>query len=101
MLTESFGAPPDEKFTICTMRHERDVFLELDQYPSQAMTRPRRANALPPGIAMATFLHPDFDSIQSGWITLPTRRDGPVYKGRRAGTIQAPDGTLVEIVEAA
>ena len=101
MLTQSFGTPTDQKYTICTMTHERDVFLELDQYPSQATTRPRNTDALPPGIAIATFLHSDFDSVQSPWIMPPTRRDRAIYNGARAGTVQAPDGTLVEIVEAA
>jgi catechol 2,3-dioxygenase-like lactoylglutathione lyase family enzyme len=101
MLTNAFGTPADQKFTICTMTHERDVFLELDQYPVQATARPQQAGTLPPGIAIASFLNPDFDSVQADWITPPTRRAGPLYNGARVGTVQAPDGTLVEMIEAA
>ena len=33
------------------------------------------------------------------WITPPTVRDSAVYAGKRAGTVRALDGTLVELVE--
>jgi hypothetical protein len=49
---------------------------------------------------MATFLHPDLDSLPGPWITPPGPREGPLYGGRRAATLLAPDGVLVEIVEA-
>jgi hypothetical protein len=81
------------------MTHERDVFLELDQYPGAATPRPVHAGELPPGIAIATFKHPEFDRLTGPWIVPPARRDGIVYKGGRAGTMRAPDGTLVEVVE--
>lgn len=100
MLAKAFGTPPDQKYTICTMTHERDVFLELDQYPAQAEARPKIQGALPPGIAIASFRCPNFDRIARYWIAPPIKRDGPIYDGARAGTVQAPDGTLVEIIEA-
>lgn len=104
MLAAAFGTPKERLYTIATMTHGRDVFLELDQYPEEAVPRPRRAGELPPGVALATFLHPDFDAVAeavgAGWIAPPARRDGPVYGGGRAGVLAAPDGTLVEVVEA-
>lgn len=101
MLAKAFGAPPDQLYTISTVIHERDVFLELDQYPEMATARPAHPGALPPGVAMATLKTPDFDAINGEWITPPVKRDGPVYAGMRAGTLRAPDGSLVEIVEVA
>jgi catechol 2,3-dioxygenase-like lactoylglutathione lyase family enzyme len=100
MLAKAFGTPPGQKYTICTMTHGRDVFLELDQYPVQAKPRPKSHGALPPGIAIASFRCPDFDGIARDWIVPPAKRNGPIYDGARAGTVQAPDGTLVEIIEA-
>lgn len=99
MLANAFGLPSEQTHTIATMVHGRDVFLELDQYPPAATPRARREGELPPGIAIGSFRHPEFDRLSGPWITPPVRRDGPVYRGGRAGTIAAPDGSLVEVVE--
>jgi catechol 2,3-dioxygenase-like lactoylglutathione lyase family enzyme len=99
-LAQSFGTPEGQIYTICTMTHGRDVFLELDQYPASATPRARNAGALPPGIAMATFRCADFAKIPGQWIVPPVPRTGPIYGGAMAGTLQAPDGTLVEVVAA-
>lgn len=100
MLAKSFETPADRKFTISTLVHERDVFLETDQYPPEAAPRPCRPGELAPGVAICTLLHPGFDSIRGDWITPPARMDGLIYGGRRSGVLRAPDGALVEVVEA-
>ena len=100
MLAKSFGLPMSDLHEIATMVYGRDVFLELDQYPGTATPRPTAVGELPPGIAFATLIHPQFDEIQGPWIEPPAARTGVVYGGRRAGTLCAPDGTLLEIVEA-
>jgi len=100
VINDAFALPADTQHTLVTLTHARDVFLELDQYPAQTTPRPAEAGALPPGVAIATFRHPDFGSLSGPWITPPAMREGPMYGGRRAGTLRAPDGTLVEIVEA-
>lgn len=99
MLAQSFGTPKEQLYTIATMTHGRDVFLELDQYPQAATSRPQIKDALPPGAALVTLKHPEFDRVKGGWITPPRRRPGPVYGGGRVGTLRDPDGALVEIVE--
>ena len=57
----------------------------------------------PQGVAVGTFLHPDFDSLNTRcrnlWITPPAVHTSAIYGGKRAGTLRAPDGTLLEIVE--
>ena len=60
MLANAFGTPLDELHAISTMVHERDVFLELDQYPDAATARPGFDGWLPPGVAVGSFWHPDF-----------------------------------------
>ena len=100
-LAQSFGTPAGDIYTICTMTDERDVFLELDQYPAMATTRSQIAGALPPGMAIATFRCANFEALPGRWITPPVARSGPIYGGAKAGTLQAPDGTLVEVVAAA
>ena len=99
MLAGAFGTPMDELHRIATMVHARDVFLELDQYPKAATARPRHDGMLPPACAIGTLWTPDFDALPGGWITEPIRREGAIYKGKRAATLSAPDATLVEIVE--
>ncbi len=100
MLAQSFGTPPDDRYTIATLTHGRDVFLELDQYPSQASARPGHSGDLPPGIALATLIHPEFDALPGPWIDPPRVLRGAIYGGRRAGTMRAPDGTLIEVIAA-
>ena len=102
MLAQSFGTPPDRLFELCTGVHERDVFLEFDQYPPAATPRPQFNAMLPPGAAMGTFHIPDFASRQSAWadwiIAPPARYDGPLYAGRLSATLRGPDGTLFEVI---
>ncbi|MBY0423901.1 MAG: VOC family protein [Parvularculaceae bacterium] len=99
MLAAAFGTPKEQLYSIATMTHGRDVFLELDQYPDAATVRPQVKGALPPGVAVVTLKHPDIDSVKGDWISPPTRRDGPIYGGGRVGVLRDPDGALVEIVE--
>ena len=103
MLANAFGTPLDELHAISTMVHGKDVFLELDQMPPQATKRPHYENELPQGVALGTFLHPDVDAIvarnEGLWIAPPAVRVGAVYGGKRAATLRALDGTLVELVE--
>ncbi|MEM8985932.1 MAG: VOC family protein [Pseudomonadota bacterium] len=99
MLAKAFGTPLDELHTISTVIHDKDVFLELDQLPDVAGPRPGPKDALPPGVAMATLKAPDFDAIAGDWAAPPAARDGAIYGGGRSGTLIAPDGTRVEIVE--
>lgn len=100
MIAKAFGLPIEQKHAIATAAHGRDVCLELDQYPAAAAARPQRPLDLPPGIAIGTLLHPAFDTLQGPWICQPVRRAGAIYGGSRVGTLRAPDGTLVEVMEA-
>ena len=98
LLAEAFGTPLSEKYTLATMTHDHDVFLECDQYPKAATARPTPRGALPPGFAMASFECPNLERITETWIRPPIVQHGPLYGGRRAGTLRAPDGTLVEVI---
>ncbi len=101
MLAKAFDLPEEDLHTIATMVHGRDVFLELDQYPPAATTRPGDNHDLPQGVAIGSFRHPEFAAIASSApaIAPPAHFDSVVYGGRRALTLRAPDGSLVEIVE--
>lgn len=99
MIANAYDLPVEQKHRIATMIHERDVFLELDQYPGGAVHRAQYTDMLPPGCAIGTLWTPSFDALPGPWITPPAHRDGPIYKGRRSATVKDPDGALVEIVE--
>ena len=100
MINDAFALPSDSRHTLATATWEGDVFLEFDQYPDEATPRSGHAGALPPGIALTTIKHPAFDAVLGEWIVAPTVREGAVYGGKRAGTLQVPDGVLIEVVEA-
>ena len=99
VLSDAFGLAPDHKHAIATLSHGRDVFLEVDQYPADAGPRARRPGELPPGVAMATFVHPDFDALEGPWIAAPQAPPGVIYGGARSATMIGPDGALIEVVE--
>jgi len=99
MIAKAYGTPLDELHKICTLIHDKDVFLELDQYPDAAITRPKHDGMLVPGCAIGTLYHPDFDALPGPWLSPPTVRDGEIYKGKRVGVLKDPDGTLIEMVE--
>jgi len=100
MLANSFGKPLDTLYTIATMVHERDVFLEFDQYPDEAISRPTDNGKLAPGVSIVTLKTPDIKKLSPNWIVEPQIHKSLLYDGKLAGCKQAPDGTLVEIVEA-
>jgi catechol 2,3-dioxygenase-like lactoylglutathione lyase family enzyme len=104
MLANAFNVPHSRKFTIATVIHERDVFLEFDQMPPWATARPCHAGQLSPGVSACTLLTPDFDArinaLEEWIIAPPVRHDGAIYDGRLSATVRGPDGTLYELVSA-
>ena len=82
MLSKAFGLEPNHIHRITTLTHGRDVFLETDQYPPAATPRPQAPGELPPGVAMATLHHPDFDALEGPWITRPVPREGGALSRR-------------------
>jgi len=104
MINKAFDLPSDTKHGLATLKHERDVFLEIDDYPEGTTARRAHKDMLPPCAAIGSFIHPEFDKLlkvnKDNWITPPVKRDGVIYKNKRAGTLRAPDGTLIEMIEA-
>lgn len=104
MINNAFDLPSHTKHALATLKHERDVFLEIDTYPDAATPRDTHKDMLPPCAAIGSFIHPDFDRLakinEGHWITPPETRNGVIYMGKKAGTLRDPDGTLIEIIEA-
>jgi len=101
MISKAFALDADTKHSIATAGHDIDTFLEFDQYPREATTRPREPDALPPGIALVTLDHPDLGSVSAPWIIPPAPRPDAISGGRRTGVVSGPDGSLIELVQRA
>ena len=103
MINDAYGLPSDQQHAIATLTHERHVFLELDQYPTEAIHRPGGTDDLPAGISLGSFRTPRFAAInerlQDQWLAAPAAFDSIVYDGRRAATVRGPDGTRFELIE--
>ena len=54
MIAKAYGTPLDELHRICTLIHDDDVFLEVDQYPIAAVSRAHHDGMLVPGCAIGT-----------------------------------------------
>ena len=102
MLANAFGLPHEQLHAIATMVHGRDVFLELDQYPPEAVPRPRHDGWLPPGVAVGSFWHPDFDRLAANAgdvaVGTPATHASAIYGGKPALTLRDRDGTLIELI---
>jgi catechol 2,3-dioxygenase-like lactoylglutathione lyase family enzyme len=103
MLANAFEVPFEDKFTIATLTHDRDVFYEFDQMPPAATARPAWVGRLPQGVAISSIIVPDFAErvrTHATWlIAPPVPRLGEIYKGKRTATMRGPDGILFELVE--
>jgi len=104
MINDAFDLPNTTKHPLATLTHERDVFLEIDDYPQNTIDRPRHNDMLPPAAAIGSFIHPAFQSLKTinkdHWITPPQKHDGIIYNGKQSAALHDPDGTLIEIIEA-
>lgn len=98
MIAHAFDLPITDLHEIATAKWQGDVFLEFDQYPAQAVSRPTLPGALPPGVAICTLLHPAFDALALDWVAPPVVRPGVVYDGRTVGVVKTPEGALVEVI---
>lgn len=99
MINKAHGLADGTLHALATVKHGRDVFLEVDQYPDGSTARPRREGELYPGIALATLYHPDFEAVLTRTGATALTPPGIIYGGKRAFTLTTPDGTLIEIVE--
>ena len=101
MLAKAYGKDLSTQYRLTTVTHDFDVFLEIDQYPDAATARPRHDGLLPPGCAMTTFWHPDFDLVRQAQKIDTQSLEGAIYDGQPSLVMQGPDGALVEVVAGA
>jgi catechol 2,3-dioxygenase-like lactoylglutathione lyase family enzyme len=100
MINNAFGLSADTQTTITMVQHSRMPIVEVDDYPNEAIERPRHPGLLPPGNALVSLAVRDLDACDVSWITEPCAREGALYTGRRVATTIGAGGELVELVEA-
>lgn len=98
MINKAFALPDGTQSTISMLQKGRLPIIEVDGYPPAATARTTGAGLLPPGNALVTLA---VDRLPDGveWLAEPAPRTGPLYAGRRAGTLRGPAGELLELVE--
>lgn len=99
MLAKAYGKDLSTQYQLTTLMHDFDVFLEVDQYPAEATERHKQNGMLPPGCAITTFWHPEFDLIQRAQSNPVQTHAGVLYDGGKSILLEGPDGALVEVVE--
>lgn len=99
MINNAFALASDHRTTITMVQKGRLPIVEVDGYPDAATARPGNPDLLPAGNALVTLAVNDFDALALAFIQPPVQRDGPLYGGRRAGTIRGSAGELIELLE--
>jgi catechol 2,3-dioxygenase-like lactoylglutathione lyase family enzyme len=99
VLQNAYDLPADHEVLLGIASLPGGFLVELDEYPADAAPRPRRRNALPPGLAMVSFTAKDLDARPLPWVVAPAPRIGRPYEGRRAGVLHGAAGEWIEIVE--
>ena len=98
MLAKAYGKDLTTQYSLTTMVDDKDVFLEVDQYPAEAVSRRKHDGMLPPGCSMTTFILPKSRSQASDDKSLLSKHDGRIYSGKASKTLIGPDGALVEVI---
>jgi catechol 2,3-dioxygenase-like lactoylglutathione lyase family enzyme len=99
MISKAFEQPMDTLHALATLKHDRDVALEIDQYPEEAVARRTHEGWLPPCAAIGSFLSPDWERAVSLNKATPVLHDSIIYGGKPAFTLRDPDGALFEMIK--
>ena len=100
MINKAFGLPDDTQTTLTMVQKGRLPIVEVDDYPAAATVRPVHPGWLPPGNALVTLAVDRLDRLDPDlFLAPPALLPGPLYGGRRAGTLRGPAGELLELVE--
>lgn len=101
VIARALGVPPETTFPLAVAKLSPRFLIELDEYPSAAVPRPRRDGELPPGIAMVSFAVDSLDALDLPWRAAPVTLAEAPYGGARVAVTVGPAGEWLELVEAA
>jgi catechol 2,3-dioxygenase-like lactoylglutathione lyase family enzyme len=100
MINRAFDLPDATPTTLTMVQKGRLPIVEVDDYPAAATPRPQHTGWLPPGNALVTLAVDRLDGLDPAlFLAPPVTRPGPLYSGRRAGTVRGSAGELLELVE--
>lgn len=98
-VNDAFGLDRPTKHRIATIALPGQGFIELDQYPDEAVRRQPVPGYPMPGIAAVAFEVDSIDNFQLYWLGEVLSRAEPPYLGRRHVTFYGGSGELIELIE--
>ena len=99
MINNAFDLPADTMSSLTMVQAGRMPIVEVDDYPALTTERPKAPGCLPPGNSLVSLAIQSLDNLHVDWIRPPIVQAGPVYAGRRSGTVCGPSGELLELIE--
>ncbi|MBB6253086.1 VOC family protein [Nitrospirillum iridis] len=99
VINNAFGLPADHRSTLTMTKVGRLPVAEIDQYPEDAVARPRPPGGLAPGNAIISLGVDRLDRVAAPLLAPAAARPGPLYAGRRSACVAGPDGEIYELIE--
>ena len=100
VLSKALGLDPENTLYELRLAELGNQFnLELDHYPAEMKSRPRRTDELPPGMSMVTFGVSDISNTGLKMRGAVTRLDTSFYQGGTAGVSVGSAGEWMEFVQ--
>jgi catechol 2,3-dioxygenase-like lactoylglutathione lyase family enzyme len=100
-VNDAFGLDRPTKHRITTIALPGQGFIELDQFPDEAVRRQPVPGYPMPGIAAVAFEVDSVDNFQLYWLGEILSRAEPPYLGRRHVSFYGGSGELIELIERA
>ena len=100
VMSARYGLPRDHRHPIAAMKVGGQCYIEADEMPQGAVTRPCEPGQLPPAISMVSFEVPRLPEILPSALGPVQRCLGVPYDGRRSVACVGAAGELIELVEA-
>ena len=99
VISARYGLPRDYKHPIAALQVRGQCYIEADQMPAAATSRPCAPGQLPPGVAMVSF---EIDRLPERLTSSlgPAHRAASLpYAGRRSQACVGAAGELIELIE--
>jgi hypothetical protein len=100
VLSARYGLPRDFQHSIAALQVAGQCYIEVDQMPPAATSRPCVPGQLPPGAAMVSFEIDRLPGQMASSLGPAHRSPGLPYAGRRSQACVGAAGELIELIEA-
>jgi catechol 2,3-dioxygenase-like lactoylglutathione lyase family enzyme len=98
-LSARYGLPADFRHAIAALPLGGQCYIEADEMPAAAISRPCAPGELPPAIAVVSFEVEALPELPSSSLGSTERPPALPYAGRRTRTCVGPAGELIELIE--